>query len=87
MTLADIISIKGESLMPPTLQLSDKHSLDGDEQDIERSQDDQTTTLDIPTTASAKERPVSVGKKKVTFLSEWPQEKEQDFVLKQLVQV
>ena len=71
--------------MPPTLQQSDGHSLDGDEQDIERPQDDQT--LDVPTSASAKERPVSVGKKRVVFLSEWPQEKEQDFALKQLVQV
>ena len=88
MTLADIINIKGESLVPSTLQLSDEHTLnDDDEQGTGRSQDGQTTTLDLPTTASAKERPISVGRKKVVFLSEWPQEKDQDFALKQLVKV
>ena len=88
MTLADIINVKGESLVPSTLQLSNEHTRnDDDEQGTGRSQDGQTTTLDLPTTASAKERPISVGRKKVVFLSEWPQEKDQDFALKQLVKV
>lgn len=91
-TLADVMSIRGEPLMPPVLHPGEEDSLsDSDELDIGKLQNDQIATPGIPATAASdKERPVSVKKKKVVFLSEWSQEKlnaEQDLALKQLVKV
>ena len=71
--------------MPPVLPSEEHLSLDSEEPDTGKIQDEQTTTPSID-----KEQPVSAGKKKVVFLSEWPQEKlnaEQNFTLKQLVEV
>jgi len=92
-TLADVMNIRGESLMPPMLQPNEEQSSldDNNELDIGRPWHSQTTTPEVPASAASdKKRPISVGKKKLVFLSEWPQERsnsESDFALKQLVEV
>ena len=82
-TLADVMNVKGESLMPSA---SEEQFLVDDEE-----LDTQPTTPRLPASATSdRARSVSVGKKKVVFHSDWPQEKlntEQDFALKQLVEV
>ena len=84
-TLADVMNVRGESLIPPTPQPSEEQLLvDSEELDT----GDQPTTPGLLTSAASdRPRSISVGKKRVVFLSDWPQDTEQDFALKQLVEV
>ena len=91
-TLADVMNVRGESLIPPAPQPSEEQLfVDSEELDAGGLQDDRPTTPGLLTgAASDMPRSVSVGKKRVVFLSDWPQEKlntEQDLAIKQLVEV
>jgi len=59
------MSVKGESLMPAV------HSLE----DTIRNADKVTRDSELVTSRKAPATPKSAGKKKVMFLSEWPQNK------------
>ena len=87
-TLADIMNVKGESLMPSTSLLNEEYlTVDGDEMDTGK----QATKPGLVTsTTSDQPRSVSVGKKKIAFLSDQLQKKlntEPDIALRQLVKV